>query len=58
MELVTPGKKEGPLMSGSFIERLFEFGLHVRDHNFENYLRDESHFTGYAEALITVYTES
>ncbi|MGA8830513.1 MAG: hypothetical protein WB554_02805, partial [Desulfomonilaceae bacterium] len=58
VELVTLGQKEGPLMSGSFIERCLESGLHIRDQSFENYLRDESRFTGHAEALITAYFES
>ncbi|MGO8878560.1 MAG: FAD-binding oxidoreductase [Desulfomonilaceae bacterium] len=58
MEPVTLGKRVGPLMSGSFIEKCLESGLHIRDHSFENYLRDESRFTGHAEALITAYFES
>ncbi len=45
-------------MTGSFIERCLEAGLHVRDCGFENYLRDESRFTGNADALITVYTDN
>ncbi|MHB8205239.1 MAG: FAD-binding oxidoreductase [Desulfomonilaceae bacterium] len=45
-------------MSGLFIKRCLESGLHIRDHSFENYLRDESRFSGHAEALISAYCES
>ncbi|MCL5124373.1 MAG: hypothetical protein M1511_07740 [Deltaproteobacteria bacterium] len=45
-------------MSGSFIKTCFESGLHIRDHDFENYLRDESRFTGHAEALVIAHCES
>ena len=44
-------------MSGLFIKRCLKSGLHIRDHSFENYLKDESRFSGHAESLITVYTE-
>ncbi len=46
------------IMSGPFIKRCLESGLHIRDHGFENYLRDESRFSGHAEALISAYCES
>lgn len=40
-------------MSESFIQKCLELGLRIRDHNFDDYLKDESRFTGHADALIT-----
>ncbi|MGC8658806.1 MAG: FAD-binding oxidoreductase [Desulfomonilaceae bacterium] len=45
-------------MSESFIRKCVESGLNIRDRDFDNYLRDESKFTGHAEAVIVAASES
>lgn len=44
-------------MSRYLVNKFLDAGLDARDNNFENYLKDESRFEGWADVLITAYTE-